>query len=100
MIMYLVSGAMAGVVVSLLTPAVSRAKLDRFYNLIQTPVVPGEQPERPCTIPSDAPQPHKPWIASDRFFIPRPTWRTVIGFGIGWVFVAVIIAIFYAITLA
>ena len=52
MIFYLSAGAMTGIVVSLLTPSTNNEKLERYYALIRTPVVPDEHVEQPCTVPT------------------------------------------------
>ncbi len=51
MVFYLSAGLITLVVVSLLTPRVSREKLDRFYACLRTPVGPDEPETEPFTLP-------------------------------------------------
>jgi Na+/proline symporter len=101
MILYLSAGLISGIVVSLLTKPVSTEKLDNYYALIRTPVKPAEQPDVPCTLPDDAVVPEKRNVFPNtnlEFMIPSRT--SVVGFLVGWVFVAVIVAAVYLIARA
>jgi len=51
MVFYLTAGLVTLVVVSLLTPRVSKKKLDRFYACLRTPVEPDEPETEPFTLP-------------------------------------------------
>ncbi|MEJ2703698.1 MAG: sodium:solute symporter family protein [Sedimentisphaerales bacterium] len=96
MILYLATGLVSGIVVSLFTQPVAGEKLDNFYALIRTPVKPGEQPDVPCTLPADAVVPAKRNIfpnTSLEFMVPTRT--SVTGFLIGWTFVAAIVTVVY-----
>jgi len=98
MILYLSAGLISGIVVSLLTKPVSKEKLDNYYALIRTPINPGEQPAVPCTLPKDAVVPEKRNIFPNtnfEFMIPSRT--SVVGFLIGWAFVAIIVVVVYMI---
>ncbi len=98
MIFYLVGGLLAGVIVSLLTKAVVKDKLDNFYALTRTPVTPGEKVVAPCTLPEGAVVPAKRNIfPNTNLEIPVPSFVAVSGFLVGWAFVALIIYIVYAI---
>ncbi|OHB75448.1 MAG: hypothetical protein A2Z25_06855 [Planctomycetes bacterium RBG_16_55_9] len=105
MIFYLSAGLISGVVVSLLTRPVAAAKLDNYYALIRTPITPGESRgtsgRLPCTLPQGAVVPEKRNIfpnTSLEFMIPSRT--SVVGFLIGWGFVAAIVAVVYLIASA
>jgi Na+/proline symporter len=98
MILYLGSGLISGIVVSLLTRPVAREKLENFYALIRTPITPGEQVDKPCTLPAGAIVPERQNIFPNtnlEFMIPSRT--SVVGFLVGWVFVAVIVVAVYLI---
>jgi len=98
MILYLGAGLISGIVVSLLTRPVDKEKLENFYALIRTPITPGEQVDKPCTLPDDAVVPEKRNIFPNtnfEFMIPSRT--SVVGFLIGWAFVAIIVVVVYMI---
>jgi Na+/proline symporter len=62
MIIYLSVGLLAIVLVSLLTPRVSPAKLERFYACLRTPVAPDEPETEPFTLPPGIePAPRQVW---------------------------------------
>ena len=101
MIMYLSAGLISGIVVSMVTKPVAEKKLDNFYALIRTPVKPEEQPDVPCTLPDDAVVPVKRNIFPNtnlEFMIPSRT--SVVGFLVGWGFVAAIVITVYLIASA
>jgi Na+/proline symporter len=101
MILYLGTGLVSGIVVSLVTQPVAKEKLDRFYALIRTPITPGEQVSAACTLPEGAVVPEKRNIFPNtnlEFAIPSRT--SVIGFLIGWVCVAAIVCSVYLIAKA
>jgi len=52
-VMYLGSGAIAGIAVSLLTRRTPESQLDHFYTLVRTPVRPGEEVAEACTLPEN-----------------------------------------------
>jgi Na+/proline symporter len=98
MVFYLVGGLIVGIVASLLTSPVTDKKLDKFYELVRTPVKPGEKVTLPCTLPADAVvAPKRGLFAGKRFEILVPSRISVIGFLISWVCVALIIYGFYLI---
>jgi len=95
MVFYLAAGTVAGVVASLLTRPVAREKLETFYALTRTPIVPGEEPGEPCTIPAGATTlPRRNLIPSESLEIPVPSATSVVGFVAGWVCVAALVGIF------
>jgi Na+/proline symporter len=101
MILYLSAGLISGIVVSLLTKPVAQEKLDNYYALIRTPIKPGEQPDAPCTLPDNALVPEKRNIFPEtnlEFMIPSRT--SVVGFLVGWAFVATIVVTVYLIASA
>lgn len=98
MILYLGAGLISGIVVSLMTRPVAKEKLENFYALIRTPITPGEQVDKPCTLPAGAVVPEKRNIFPNtnfEFMIPSRT--SVVGFLVGWAFVAVIVVVVYMI---
>jgi hypothetical protein len=95
-VFYLSAGILAGVVVSLLTRPVAREKLDRFYALTRTPIVPGELVVEPCTLPLGVVTPDRPMLATAfGLEIPRPSRTSLLGFLAGWVAVAALIGSFF-----
>lgn len=91
-VLYMAAALTAGVCVSLLTRRVDAEKLDRFYSLVRTPAVPGEQVERPCTLPAGTVVPPRPMLIS-RFDleVPMPSRLSLVGFAVGWVLVGLLI---------
>jgi SSS family transporter len=72
MVFYLSAGLITIVVVSLLTPRVSRDKLDRFYACLRTPVGPDEPETEPFTLPPGVePPPRRVWCDFLDLEIPR-----------------------------
>jgi len=98
MILYLTGGLISGIVVSLLTRPVAAEKLDNYYSLIRTPVKPGEQSPAPCTLPDDAVIPPKRNLFPNTSLeIMLPSRTSVVGFLVGWAFVAAIVVTVYLI---
>jgi len=96
MLMYLSSGALAGIVVSFLTKPTDKDKLDHFYKLIRTPVTPGEEVETPCTLPDNPAQMETgKLINHPDWEIPSPSRIGMIGFLGSWVMVGVVIGLLY-----
>ncbi len=89
---YLTSAIGAGILVSLATRPVPAEQLDRFHALMRTPVRPGEQIERPCTLPEGTPPADRRLLVS-RFGleVPMPSRTSVAGFLVGWGLVALIV---------
>lgn len=100
MVFYLVTGLMAGIIVSLLTRPKPKEQLDRFYELVRTPVIEGEPPPtKPCTIPDGVTIPPKRLLFKNtNLEIMVPTRVSIIGFVLSWIAVGAMIWTFYAIT--
>ncbi|MHC4495029.1 MAG: sodium:solute symporter family protein, partial [Planctomycetota bacterium] len=98
MILYLGTGLISGIVVSFLTRPVAKEKLENFYALIRTPITPGEQVDKPCTLPAGAVVPERRNVFPNTSLeIAIPSRTSVIGFLIGWACVAVIVCVVYLI---
>jgi Na+/proline symporter len=94
--LYLGAGILTGIVVSLLTRPVDRARLDRFYALTRTPIVPGEIVTEPCTLPAGVVASDRPMLATALGLeLPQPSPTSVTGFLAGWVAVAALIGAFF-----
>jgi Na+/proline symporter len=92
---YLLAGIVVGVVVSLFTSAVRQERLDRYYALIRTPIVPGEIPGPPCELPPGVePPPARKLIPLREFEILMPSRSMVAGFLAGWVAAGALIGVF------
>ena len=100
MIFYLVAGLVAGIVVSLLTEPVAEEQLDRYYELVRTPVAAGEPVlEEPCTIPAGIAIPPKRNVFTDSSIeVMVPDRSSVYGFAASWGLVGVLIYFFFAVT--
>lgn len=98
MVIYLIVGFIAAIVVSLFTTPEKKEKLNKFYECIRTPVVPGEPETEPFTLPEGVePAPRRAWFDHPDFEIPKPTPVGVIGFFAGWASVGALIWILYLI---
>jgi Na+/proline symporter len=98
MVLYLSTGFILTVLVSLLTKPIPEEKLDNFYALVRTPVRPGEQVDAPCTLPSDTVVPEKRSLFPNTGLeILIPSRSSVLGFMVGWGCVAAIIYSVYLI---
>jgi Na+/proline symporter len=101
MILYLGAGLTSGIVVSLLTRPVATEKLENFYALTRTPIEPGEQVDKPCTLPAGAVVPERRNVFPNTSLeIAIPSRISIIGFLVGWVCVAVIVCAVYLIARA
>ena len=95
MVGYLAAGSGLGIVASLFTRPTGAAKLERYYELVRTPVGTAEpNPEIPCTLPAGtAPAPRRSLLPVETGIeIPIPSRRALVGFAAGWVAVFAIIA--------
>ncbi|MCA9114576.1 MAG: hypothetical protein KDA79_05780 [Planctomycetaceae bacterium] len=91
MLSFMSAGVLSGLIVSFVTPMQPKEKLDHFYSLMHTPITPGEEIEKPCTLPAN-PAPQGPrLIPNSTIEIPRPTFVDIGGFALAWVAVAFII---------
>ena len=96
MIIYLSTGFVALVVVSLLTQRVTAEKLDRFYVCLRTPIGPNEPEIEPFTLPlGTQPAPRKVLINHPDFEIPKPSAVGAIGFFAAWLGVGLLIVVVY-----
>lgn len=99
MILYLGSGLISGIIVSLVTRPVDREKIENFYALVRTPVTPGEQVDNPCTLPEGAVVPERRNIfPNSNIELSVPSRTSVLGFLVGWAFVAAIVMVVYMIS--
>ena len=98
-VFYLTSAVVAGVIVSLLTTRVEQERVDRFHDLIRTPIQPNEVINEPCTLPTELVIPKRPvFIKNAQFEIPKPSKTSVVGFvaGVAGCLLLVLIFIGYA----
>jgi Na+/proline symporter len=101
MVFYLAAGLIVGIIVSFVTRPVAREKLDNFYALVRTPVVPGEKVLAPCTLPAGAVVPSARSIfPGTSFEMLVPSRISVIGFLLAWGGVVLIIYSFFLIVKA
>ncbi len=101
MVFYLSGGTLAGIVVSLLTPRVPEAKLERYYALIRTPVAKNEETDEVCTLPPGVEVPPRRMLT--RAFgleIMRPSVVSAVGFVVAWLLVAAMVGFFFWFTQA
>ena len=81
MIIYLTVGLVVMVGVSLFTKPPAKEKLDRIYECIRTPVMPGEPEVEPLTLPEGTkPAPRSVLIDHPDFEIMKPFFVSVFGF--------------------
>jgi Na+/proline symporter len=96
MIMYLVTGFVVLVVVSLFTRRTSAESLDRFYGCLRTPIGADEPEAEPFTLPVGVqPGPRNVLIKHPDFEIPRPTLIGIGGFIAAWLGVGLLIGAVY-----
>lgn len=91
-VIYLSAAILAGVLASWGTPRRDRESLDRFHQLIRTPVSPGEVIRESCHLPEEtSPASRRCWFAGSDFELPVPSMTSVLGFFLCWVAVAAMI---------
>ncbi len=96
MILYLTVGFATIVAVSLLTPRVSKQKLDRFYACLRTPVESGEPETEPFTLPPGVePPPRRVWCDFLDLEIPKISPIGFVGLAATSAAVAALIAAVY-----
>jgi len=96
MIIYLSSGFVVLVVVSLFTKKAPAENLDRFYACLRTPVSPDEPETEPFTLPAGVqPGPRNVLIRHSDFEIPKPTLIGIGGFLAAWLGVALLVGAIY-----
>ena len=92
MLAYLVAGFAAGIFVSLVTRQTDSRRLDRFYELMRTPVQADEVISEPCTLPAGVvPARRRVFLPNSSLEIPIPSRRAIAGFVVGWLLVLAII---------
>jgi Na+/proline symporter len=95
MIFYLTVGLIVMVGVSLSTKPQTKEKLDRVYECLRTPVMPGEPEVEPLTLPEGVePAPRSALIKHPEFEIMKPSLVSAVGFLASWVAVGLLIAAF------
>lgn len=92
MIIYLTTGLVTMIIVSLFTKPAPKERLDRFYDCLRTPITPNEPEVQPCTLPQGVePMPRNALIKHPDFEIPKPSAVGMIGFAASWVAVGLLI---------
>ena len=95
MVFYLTAGLVTMIVVSLATPRVPEAQLERFYMCMRTPVLTPEPEVEPFTLPPGVePAPRRVLVDHPDFEIPRPSAYAMKGFLVTWAFVALLVLAF------
>jgi Na+/proline symporter len=96
MILYLVTGLVTIIAVSLVTRKVPGKKLDRFYECLRTPIAPNEPETEPFTLPDGVtPAPRTVLVDHPDFEIPRPQPISVIGFLVSFAVVGAMVGAVY-----
>lgn len=96
MIFYLMVGLVVMVGVSLFTKPPAKETLDRVYECLRTPVMPGEPEVEPLTLPEGIkPAPRSVLIDHPDFEIMKPTLVSVVGFLVSCLGVALLIGVFF-----
>lgn len=99
MLFYLSCSAISCIVVSLVTRGGDVERLERFYELMRTPVQPGEVLTESCRLPKGVePAPRRNLISSHSIELPIPSRTTVCGVVVGWCIVIGMIGAFYWLT--
>jgi len=89
---YMVVATGLGIAVSLVTRPVPAERLQLYYDLTRTPIVPGEVLETPCTFPAGVePATRRMLLTAGGLEIPAPSRTSVAGFLAGWVVVGLLI---------
>jgi Na+/proline symporter len=93
---YTLAAALTAVLVSLSTKPVNRKRLDRFHDLMRTPIGPDEKIGEPCTLPPGVEPAQRSYLVRRfGFEIIRPSTTSVIGFLVGWVAVGFLVGGFF-----
>jgi len=96
MIIYLSGGLVVLIMVSLLTRRPPAQSLERFYACLRTPIGPDEPETEPFTLPPGIePGPRKALIPHPDFEIPRPSLVGILGFGLAWLGVGLLVGAVY-----
>jgi Na+/proline symporter len=91
MFLYIGAGLVVGIGVSLLTKRQDTEKLDKFFALLHTPVLPDEVVDSPCTLPENPAKRTPKMFNHPDIELPKPTKLGMIGFAVAWMLVAGII---------
>ena len=95
MIIYLTFSLLAMILVSIITKPGDKESLDRIYECLRTPVLPGEPEVEPLTLPeSTVPAPRSVLINHSDFEINNPSKESIIGFIALWIAVGILIKVF------
>ena len=95
MIMYLTVALVTMIIVSLITKPEENDRLDRIYECLRTPVLPGEPEVEPLTLPkSTKPANRSVLINHPDFEIVKPSRDSVLGFIAAWIAVGILIKVF------
>ena len=95
MIIYLTFSLLAMILVSIITKPGNKESLDRIYECLRTPVLPGEPEVEPLTLPeSTVPAPRSVLINHSDFEINEPSKESIIGFIALWIAVGILIKVF------
>ena len=95
MIIYLTFSLLAMILVSIITKPGNKESLDRIYECLRTPVLPGEPEVVPLTLPeSTEPAPRSVLINHSDFEINNPSKESIIGFIALWIAVGILIKVF------
>ena len=95
MIIYLTFSLLAMILVSIITKPGNKESLDRIYECLRTPVLPGEPEVEPLTLPeSTEPAPRSVLINHSDFEINKPSKESIIGFIALWIAVGILIKVF------
>ena len=95
MIIYLTFSLLAMILVSIITKPGDKESLDRIYECLRTPVLPGEPEVEPLTLPeSTVPAPRSVLINHSDFEINKPSKESIIGFIALWIAVGILIKVF------
>ena len=94
-IMYLSAAVIAGIIASLITARPPREDIERFHNLIRTPIAADEVITRSCHLSEGVkPADRANWFDGTDFEIPAPSRVSVIGFVLCWLAVGLMIGAF------
>jgi Na+/proline symporter len=91
-VFYTATALATGIFVSLLTRPMPEERLDRFYTLTRTPIVPGERVTESCRLPEGVAPARRPMLVTAfGLQIPVPSRTSVLGFLAGWLAVALLV---------
>jgi SSS family transporter len=95
MIIYLTFSLFTMIIISIITKPRDKENLDRVYECLRTPVLPGEPEVEPLTLPTTTkPAPRTVLINHPDFEINKPSKESVMGFIGAWIAVGILIKLF------